>query len=196
LGIPNRFNLTPSRFRTAIGLPGSGTSWSEYQPYSSEGRSSSRRQVSPGEQTSEPVSSDQGATVIDSAPIQQLVANSTIEIAGALNESMSTWRRYKLLLGTLAVLLAVGGTAVVGSSSAIPPLAAFAVMAGALIIIGAIGIHGRESSIVSLDYDLSTIEAERFDALSKAFAALAGCGGIWRIPLEREQADWKRNAEA
>jgi hypothetical protein len=111
--------------------------------------------------------------VIDSVPIEQLVANSTIDVAGALNESRLKWSRYKLLLGTLVALLAIAGIAIVGSVPAVPPLAAFVATAGAVIILGAIAIHGKESSTVSLDYELSVIDAERFDRMTHAFMALA-----------------------
>jgi len=68
------------------------------------------------------------------------------------------------------------------------------VTAGAVIILGAIMVHGRESSTVSLDYDLSSEGSQRFEALRDAFGAVASCSRVWSIPLERQEADWKRNA--
>ena len=134
------------------------------------------------------------ATVIDSAPIEQLVASSTVDIAEALNASRSRWQLYKALLAVLVALFVVGAFAVVSSAPAVSPIAAFIVTAGVVIILGAITVHGLQSSTISLDYDLSSEAAERFEALARAFGALAGCSRIWRIPLERQEADWKRNA--
>jgi hypothetical protein len=128
---------------------------------------------------------DQSATVIDSAPIQQLVANSTIDIAGALIASKSRWRLYKIWLAILSALFVVAAVTVVGSVSAVPPAAVFIATAGAVIILGAFWLYGRESSTISLDYDLSADELERFEALTRAFNALASCERVWRIPLEK-----------
>jgi hypothetical protein len=123
-----------------------------------------------------------------------LVASSTIDIAEALNASRSRWQLYKALLAVLVALFVVGAFAVVSSAPAVSPIAAFIVTAGAVIILGAITVHGLQSSTISLDYDLSSEAAERFEALGRAFGALAGCSSVWSIPLERQEADWKRNA--
>jgi hypothetical protein len=139
---------------------------------------------------------DRSATVIDSAPIEQLVASSTIDIADAMNASRSRWQLYKTLLVVLSVGSLVGAFLVVGSTAAISPAAAFMVAAGAVIILGAIMVHGRETSTVSLDYDLSGEGSQRFEALRDAFGALASCSRVWSVPLEKQQADWKRNAGA
>jgi len=52
-------------------------------------------------------------------------------------------------------------------------------------------------STISLDYDLSSEAAERFEALGRGIRCF-GLGGsrIWRIPLERQEADWKRMPES
>jgi hypothetical protein len=183
--------------RTTVGLPGSGISWTAYQAYSSGNRSSlpSHPSRNAGDvESNEATSLDRSATVIDSAPIEQLVASSTIDIAQALSASRSRWRLYKTLLVALSALFVVGAFAAINSASAVSPAVAFVVTAGAVIILGAIAVHGLQSSTVSLDYDLSTEALEHFDALGNAFGALAGCSRICRIPLERQEADWKRNA--
>jgi hypothetical protein len=193
------YTIGPHGTRTTVGLPGSGISWTAYQPYPS-GTSSSLpdRPAACGEGADgdEPPAPDASTTVIGSAPIEQLVAHSTIDIAGELSASRSRWRRYKALLAVLSTLFVAAAVMVAGSTSAVPPEAAFIAAAGAVIILGALAIHGRESSTISLDYDLSADGSARFEALTHGFSALAGCSRIWRIPLERQEADWKRNAGA
>ncbi|MFK4507064.1 DUF4236 domain-containing protein [Bradyrhizobium daqingense] len=193
-----RYTISSRGTRTTLGLPGTGLSWTAYQPHASNDSSrppdGSIRNVS--DANTEPATTDQGATVIDSASIEQLVANSTIDIAGALNASRARWRAYKGGLAVLSVLFVVAAVALAGSALTVPPAAAFVATAGAVIILGAIWLHGRQASTISLDYDLSTDEHERFKALTRAFDALAGCSKIWRIPLEKQEADWKRNAGA
>lgn len=194
-----RYTVGSRGTRTTIGLPGSGLSWTAYQPYASgdNSRPPDRpvRYVGDAD-TPEPVATDQGATVIDSASIEQLVANSTIDIAGALNASRARWRAYKGGLTILSALFVIAAVLVAGSASSVPPAAAFVATAGAVLILGAIWLHGRQASTISLDYDLSAAELERFKALTSAFDALAGCRQIWRVPSERQEADWKRNAGA
>jgi hypothetical protein len=194
-----RYTIGSRGTRTTVGLPGSGLSWTAYQSYTSgdNSRPPDRpvRYVSDAD-TAEPVATDQGATVIESASIEQLVANSTIDIAGALNASRARWKAYKGGLTVLSALFVIAAVMVAGSASSVPPAAAFVGTAGAVIILGAIWLHGRRASTISLDYDLSADELERFKALTSAFDALAGCRQVWRVPSERQEADWKRNAGA
>src|SRR5881392_3028596 len=89
------FTISPHGTRTTVGLPGSGISWTAYQAYSSGNRSSLSYPPLPSAEDAvpnEPTTLDQTGTVIDSAPIEQLVASSTIDIAEALNASRSRWR--------------------------------------------------------------------------------------------------------
>jgi hypothetical protein len=194
-----RYTIGSRGTRTTVGLPGSGLSWTAYQPYSSGDSSQPAdrpvRYVSDAD-TPGPAAIDQSATVIDSASIEQLVANSTIDIAGALNASRVRWRAYKGGLTVLSALFVIAAVMVVGSTSTVPPAAAFVATAGAVIILGAIWLHGRQASTISLNYDLSADELEQFKALTRAFDALAGCRQVWRIPLEKQESDWKRNAGA
>ncbi|MGY8666284.1 hypothetical protein Q3C01_28585 [Bradyrhizobium sp. UFLA05-109] len=136
---------------------------------------------------------DEAATIIDSAPIEQLVANSTIDIAGALNDARSRWRSYRSALCCFSVLFALVLIVAIKNAS---PAVAFLVAACAALILGGIFSHGRSVSTLSLDYDLTNQDLKRFGDLTKAFAALSTSSGLWRIPLEREQPDWKRNAGA
>ncbi|WP_456711007.1 hypothetical protein [Bradyrhizobium sp. USDA 4452] len=122
------------------------------------------------------------------------MASSTIDIAEALNASRLRWQLYKALIAALAALFLVGAFLVTKSAPAASPIAAIIVAAGIAIILGTIAVHGLRSSTISLDYDLSGEAAGRFETLGRAFSALASCSRIWRIPLERQEADWKRNA--
>lgn len=185
--------------RTTVGLPGSGLSWTAYQPYSSTDNApppdNPVRYVS-NPDTLEPTFADRSATVIDSASIDQLIANSTIDIAGALQASLLRWHSYKMWLAFLSAIFVIVALVFVASTFAVPPAAAFLAAAGAVIILGSIWVHGRESSTISLYYDLSAEELERFEALARAFDTLARSSNVWRIPLEKQEADWKRNAGA
>src|SRR4051794_6958941 len=101
------FTIGPHGMRTTVGLPGSGISWTAYQAYSPGNGSSLSNRPLPNAgdaEPKEPASLDQSATVIDSAPIEQLVAGSTIDIAEALNASRSRWRLYKALLVVLSAV--------------------------------------------------------------------------------------------
>src|SRR6516165_2709199 len=103
------FTISPRGTRTTVGSLGSGISWTAYQPYSSGNRSSIPNPP-PGSGdvgTTEPINLDGSATVIQSAPIEQLVASSTVDIAGALSASRSRWQLYKGLLAVLAALYVV-----------------------------------------------------------------------------------------
>ncbi|WP_249791520.1 hypothetical protein [Bradyrhizobium sp. SRL28] len=139
---------------------------------------------------------DHSTTVIDSAPIDQLVANSTIDIAHTLVACRSRWRTYKALIAILSILFVVAAIVIIRSGATISPIAAFTMAAGAVLILGSLLLHGRQSSIVLLDYELSADQSKRFEALTRAFTEMACCRRIWNIPLEKQEADWKRNAGA
>ncbi|WP_407114792.1 DUF4236 domain-containing protein [Bradyrhizobium sp. LMG 9283] len=189
------YTVGPRGTRTTIGLPGSGVSWTSYQPYAVANASPPPLPDKHQPPVPDSIEVSQG-TVIDSAPIDELVANSTIDIAQTLAAAQSRWRRYKILIAMLSALFAVGALMVAGSASAVPPVAAFVLTAGAVLIVGSLAIHGRQSSTVSLEYELSAEHSSRFETLASAFHDLASCGGIWNVPLEMQEADWKRNAGA
>lgn len=96
----------------------------------------------------------------------------------------------------LSALFALGALMVAGSDSTVPPVAAFVLAVGVILILGSLAIHGRKSSTVSLEYELLAEHSSRVEALASAFHALASCGGIWNVPLEMQEPDWKRNAGA
>lgn len=185
------YTIGPHGMRTTVGLPGSGVSWTSYQPYASVGASPPPLPEAPNSTTREPI-----GTVIDSASIDELVANSTIEIAQTVAVGRSRWRRYKILIAILSALFAVSALMLAGSASAAPPVAAFVLTAGVVLVLGSLAVHCRETSTVSLVYELSAEQSARFEALTRAFHDLASCGRIWNVPLERQEADWKRNAGA
>jgi hypothetical protein len=182
--------------RTTVGVPGSGISWTAYQPYAADGSLPPSPSVSNPATLQSPTVDDPGATVIDSAPIDQLIANSTIDVAQTLVACRSRWRMYKTLIAILSVLFVVAAIMIMGSRSAISPIAAFVMVAGAALILGSLVLHGRQSSTLSLDYELSEDQSARFEALTRAFSGMAGCARIWSIPLEKQATDWKRNAGA
>lgn len=189
------YTLGPRGTRTTLGLPGSGVSWTSYQPHAAAGLSPPPLSEAPDPAVPDLSDISQG-TVIDSAPIDELVASSTVDIAQTLAAGRSRWRRYKILIALLSALFALGALLVAGSASTVPPVAAFVLTAGVVLILGSLAIHGRESSTVSLEYELSAEYSSRFEALSSAFHNLTSCGGIWSVPLEMQEADWKRNAGA
>lgn len=188
------YTVGPRGTRTTISLPGSGVSWSAYQPYAAASASPPPLSDVPHPPVPGPIEVSQ--TAIDSAPIDELAANSTIDIAQNIAAARSRWRRYKILIGMLSALFALGALVVVGSTSTLPPVAAFVLATGVVLILGSLTIHGRESSTVSLEYELSAEYSSRFETLASAFDDLASCGGIWNVPLEMQETDWKRNAGA
>src|ERR1035437_4636955 len=73
------YTVGPKGTRTTVGLPGSGISWTEYQPYSSRHGSKDSNNLPPratDENTASgidsPVTSNRNATNLESAPIEQL----------------------------------------------------------------------------------------------------------------------------
>jgi hypothetical protein len=195
------YTVGPKGTRTTVGLPGSGISWTEYQPYSSR-RGSEDSNDPPATDTStpsgidDPVTSNRNATILESAPIEQLVAKSTIEIAQTLSANHARWRSRKALLAVLATVFVAGIIVSANAAGSILQSAIILMIAGACIIWLAAALYGRQSLIVSLEYDLSDKELEPFNRLTGAFNTVASCERVWQIPIERLQTDWKRNAGA
>ena len=195
------YTVGPKGTRTTVGLPGSGISWTEYQPYSSRrGSEDSNNPHATDTSTpsgiDDPVTSDRNVTVFESAPIEQLVAKSTIEIAQTLSANQARWRFRKALLAVLAIVLVAGIVVSANAAESILQSAMILMIVGACIIWLAAALYGRQSLIVSLEYDLSDEELEPFNRLAKAFNSVASCERVWQIPIERLQTDWKRNAGA
>jgi hypothetical protein len=133
---------------------------------------------------------------LESAPIEQLVAKSTIEIAQTLSANQARWRSRKALLAVLAIVFAAGIAFSANAAGSILQSAIILMIVGACIIWLAAALYVRQSLIVSLEYDLSNEELDPFNRLVRAFNAIASCERVWQIPIERSQTDWKRNAGA
>jgi len=195
------YTIGPKGTRTTVGLPGSGISWTEYQPYSSRhGLKDSNNR--PHRTTDENTSSDiddpanRNTTILESAPIEQLAAKSTIEIAQTLITNHAKWRARKALLFVLAIVFVAGIVASANAAGSNSQSAIILMILGASIIWLAAALYGRQSLVVSLEYNLSDEELEPFNHLVRAFNTIATCEGVWQIPVERLQTDWKRNAGA
>jgi hypothetical protein len=133
---------------------------------------------------------------LESAPIEQLVAKSTIEIAQTLSANHARWRTRKPLLAVLAIVFVAGIVASANAAGSNLQNAIILMIFGACIVWLAAALYGRQSLIVSLEYDLSDEELEPFNQLARAFNTIASCERVWQIPIERLQTDWKRNAGA
>jgi hypothetical protein len=184
--------------RTTVGLPGSGLSWTEYHPNSSR-----RISVGSNAPTSNPIDVstpsgeaqvNQNITLLESAPIAQLVARSTVEIAETLGTNQNKWRFRKTLMTVLAVLFGSGIILCAVAAGSLFQSAIIFMIIGASIILCATALYGRQSLIISLEYDLSDQELKPFNRLAESFKMLANCKRVWQIPLERSESDWKRNA--
>ena len=163
------YTVGPKGTRTTVGLPGSGISWTEYQPYSSR-RGSKDSNDRPPRATDEntpsginySVTSNGNATILESAPIEQLVAKSTIEIAQTLSANHARWRTRKALLAVLAIVFVAGIVASANAAGSNLQSAIILMILGACIIWFAAALYGRQSLIVSLEYDLSDEELGPF----------------------------------
>jgi Protein of unknown function (DUF4236) len=197
------YTVGPKGTRTTVGLPGSGISWTEYQPYSSRRGSEDSNDPPPHATDAntpsgidDPVTSNRNATILESAPIEQLVAKSTIEIAHILSANHARWRSRKALLAVLAIVFLAGIIVSANAAGSILQSAIILMIVGASMIWLAAALYGRQSLIVSLEYDLSDEEIKPFNRLARAFNTIASCECVWQIPIERLQTDWKRNAGA
>jgi Protein of unknown function (DUF4236) len=134
------YTVGPKGTRTTVGLPGSGMSWTEYQPYSSR-RGSEDSNDPPAHATDantpsgmDEVTSNRNATILESAPIEQLVAKSTIEIAQTLSANQARWRTRKALLAVLAIVFLVGIAVSANAAGSIFQSAIILMIVGACII--------------------------------------------------------------
>jgi hypothetical protein len=190
--------------RTTVGLPGSGLFWTQYQPYASGrgSRLSDNRADQITDANAPPAeehaitSTDPNATIFESAPIEQLIANSTSEIAETLNITRRRWYFTKVILITLAIILGAGIVALAGTAGSIShPVVVLAIAIGCGTMF-AVSLVIRHRLTTTLDYNLPDAEMGAFNKLSEAFKKLAQSKRLWRIPMQKEQRDWKRNAGA
>ena len=182
------YTVGPKGTRETVGLPGSGLSWTSYRPYRT-GRQPQSKPSSTPDSAITPSSIDPGAIVFESAAIEELVSGSTSELAPILDAVRKRWRFHPIVLAlaSLAVALAVASNS---------PPAIIGAIVFAAIAWPAAAILDRHRLTITLDYDLQDNQLRRFNELVQQFQGLTKCRQVWRIPLERRQTDWKRNAGA
>jgi hypothetical protein len=174
--------------RTTVGIPGSGLSWTSYHPYSSSSRSAARLGGGSPRPTPEPPSAAP-ARSFESAKIEQLVAGSTSELAPLLDAAR---KRFPWHLLVLAVAVAISVLAI---GYDLQPVAVGALVFG-LVAWTVMFVLDRRKRTTTLEYKLDNDQNQRFARLIDAFNDLVSCHRIWRVPLEWDQQDWKRNAGA
>jgi hypothetical protein len=172
------YTAGPKGTRTTIGLPGSGLSWSSYRPYEGLER---QRQAESHSETSNPKSSpdstitassaDPGATVFNSASIEQLVSGSTSELAPVLEAIRKRWRFTPILLASASLAFALA----VWSNT---PPAVIGTIVFAVFAWPTVAMLDRHRLTITLDYDLQANEAQKFNNLVQKFQGLAKCRGV------------------
>ena len=179
--------------RATVGIPGSGLFWTSYKTYSSGRGSLSSRSVPPpgpsAARAESPPAMDSSAKSFESAEIEQLVASSTSELAPQLNAARKQWPYHPLVL--FAALTVLG----IAIASGLQPLAIGALVFGGVAWPG-IFVLDRKRLTATLDYNLRDDQNQAFGELVRTFNGLASCARVWRIPLEKDQRDWKRHAGA
>jgi Cdc6-like AAA superfamily ATPase len=174
--------------RMTAGLPGSGLSWTSYQPYVAGRRSETSQPHPPSPDNSVPPrSADPVATNFQSAPIEELVSGSTSELAPVLDAARKQWRFHPIVL---ALAVAAFALAVFSNS---PPAAVGAIVFG-VIAWPSMFFCDRYRLTINLDYNFQDSEIERFNELVHTFEKLMRCHRVWRIPQQIAVTDWKRNA--
>ena len=183
-----RYTVGPKGTRETVGLPGSGLSWTSYRPYTTRRQPQSEPSSTPDSAIT-PSSIDPDAIVFESAAIEQLVSGSTSELAPILDAVRKRWRFHPIVL-----VLALSSVALAVASNS--PPAIIGVIAFAVIAWPVAAILDRRRLTITLDYDLQDNQLRKFNDLVQQFQGLTKCRQVWRIPLERRQTDWKRNAGA
>ena len=190
-----RYTLGLKGSRVTAGIPGSGLSWTAYQPYSAGSRSDqapARSVVSNGklrDATVEPPPEKPNAELLETSPVEDLVAGSTSELAPLLNSA-----RNRLLI-QLVVLALITSLFVLAIAYNSPPASVAAAVLG-LIIWSAAALFDQHRLTVTLEYNLQDNQSQPFNELVKAFQGLMDCRRTWRIPVQSGQSDPKRNAGA
>jgi len=173
--------------RASVGIPGSGLSWTSYQPFSSR----SAVPASPASQnyTNEPPVDAGSTRSFESAGIEQLVAGSTNELAPILDAARKQFPSHLLVLAAAGLVVALA------SAYDLPPLAVGALVFG-IIAWPMMFVLDRRRRTTTLEYNLEDDQNRKFANLVQAFNSLASCHRVWRVPLERDEGDWKRHAGA
>jgi Protein of unknown function (DUF4236) len=172
--------------RTTVGIPGTGLFWTSYQRHGSNGATTGAPDLLPPP-TTETVPAGVPTRLFESADIAQLVAASTSELAPHLDAARKKFPIHLIVLAFAGGLLA---GAIGYDQNA---------LAGAALVIGLVGwpivfAIDRKRRTTTLEYNLAAEQNERFGNLVSAFSQLRNCNRIWRVPIEWDQRDWKRNA--
>ena len=175
--------------RTTVGIPGSGLFWTEYQPYSSGSPPSSEQspRLVPNRVPDSSASKENVAS-FESSTIEELVAGSTSELAPILNAAR---RQIRFHLVVLVLLFAILVTEL--AINAPPPTIAVTIILG-FVAWPLAALFDRHRLTITLEYSLEANHNQSFNLLTNAFRELMKCRGMWRIPAEFKQDDWKRNA--
>jgi hypothetical protein len=118
-----------------------------------------------------------------------LVAGSTSELATVLDAARKQFPLHLMLPVFTAALFALA----IGYG--LQPLALGVFVCG-LISWPVMFALDRRRRTTTLEYKLDDSQNEKFTALIHAFNGVASCRGLWRVPQEWDQQDWKRNAGA
>lgn len=172
------YTIGLSGTRTTVGIPGSRLFWNDYRPYSGGGHQKTEQSTA---------QNGDNPSRYESAPIEEQFAKSTSELAPILDAARKQWRFSNLIL-VVAVAIAV-----IGLTLQSVPILVGATVFG-MVAWPATYIFDRRRLTVTMQYELQSQDAETFDRLSKSFRELANCARLWRIPIEINHHDWKRNA--
>jgi hypothetical protein len=132
--------------------------------------------------------SKENVASFESSTIEELVAGSTSELAPILNAAR---RQIRFHLVVLVLLFAILVTEL--AINAPPPTIAVTIILG-IVAWPLAALFDRHRLTITLEYSLEANHNQSFNLLTNAFRELMKCGGMWRIPAEFKQDDWKRNA--
>ena len=170
--------------RVTAGLPGTGLSWTQYTPHSSNAAIS--RPV-PG--VSLAASNDPPPVQIISAPAETLNAVSISELAPILNAAQRRTRFFPFVLFCSIAVLILAFT--YGNQLLITVAAIFGAGSIAIAI-----IVDRYRRSVRITYELEGPAATIAATLKETFADIGGSKAVWSVSSEQRTSDWKRNAGA
>ncbi len=170
-----RYTIGTKGKHATVGIPGTGLSYSHYQPY--------RRPQS--SQVNAPIDSDE---TIESSSIDEIQNSSTSELAVVIHKTLSRIPFWPFIV---AAALASVLVAVFTGNAEWTFLALLVAVFSPFFLI----IDERRRSI-SLSYILNHATSEKYHSLLESFASLKSSSGLWHIPAEVTTSDWKRNAGA
>ena len=169
--------------RTTIGIPGTGLSWTHHEPY----KNTELKPVSNSRRTYE-ISAD-AEQAIESSSIEEILAQSTSDLAFLLNEANSRWRFAPLVL--LLAVLTLGIGAYFENREWLILGVAIACVAWPIV-----RLVDRYRRSIAVQYNLGDEEKAIFSALLLSFENIRRSKRVWHIPSQQFTSDWKRNAGA